>query len=75
MNGALGRFMGSQSLSRKTRLAVHCGLLVPTLMYGSEGCVWQKKYESRINAVEMKALRSMIDVKLSDRIRNRVIEE
>jgi hypothetical protein len=51
------------------------GVLLPTLMYGSEGWVWQKKHTSRVNAVEMQALRSMIGVKLSDRVRNDVIRE
>ncbi|KAI5642326.1 reverse transcriptase (RNA-dependent DNA polymerase) domain-containing protein [Phthorimaea operculella] len=74
-NGALHAFMNSQKVSNKARLAVHRGVLVPTLMYGSESWVWQKKHESRINAVEMRALRSMIGVKLSDRIRNSVIRE
>jgi hypothetical protein len=46
-----------------------------TLMYGSESWVYQKKHTSRINAVEMRALRSMIGVKLSDRVRNEVIRE
>ncbi|KAI5644163.1 reverse transcriptase (RNA-dependent DNA polymerase) domain-containing protein [Phthorimaea operculella] len=75
VNGALHAFMNSQKVSNKARLAVHRGVLVPTLMYGSESWVWQKKHESRINAVEMRALRSMIGVKLSDRIRNSVIRE
>ncbi|KAI5639199.1 reverse transcriptase (RNA-dependent DNA polymerase) domain-containing protein [Phthorimaea operculella] len=75
VNGALHAFMNSQKVSNKARLAVHRGVLVPTLMYGSESWVWQKKHESRINAVEMRALRSMIGVKLSDKIRNSVIRE
>jgi hypothetical protein len=44
-------------------------------MYGSESWVWQKKHISRVNAVEMRALRSMIGVKLSGRVRNEVIRE
>ncbi|KAF9790000.1 hypothetical protein SFRURICE_002365 [Spodoptera frugiperda] len=44
-------------------------------MYGSESLVWQKKHESRINAVEMRALRSMCGVKLSDRVKNSVVRE
>uniref|UniRef100_A0A2H1WZZ7 SFRICE_022573 n=1 Tax=Spodoptera frugiperda TaxID=7108 RepID=A0A2H1WZZ7_SPOFR len=35
----------------------------------------QKKHESRINAVEMRALRSMCGVKLSDRVKNSVVRE
>ncbi|GBP39396.1 hypothetical protein EVAR_95848_1 [Eumeta japonica] len=39
-------------------------------MYGSESCVWQKKNESRINAVEMRSLRNMCGVFLKDRCKN-----
>ena len=62
-------------MSKKGRLAVHRGVLVPTLMYGSECWVWQKKNESRIWAVEMRALRSMCGVSIVDRVRNEVIRE
>ena len=75
VNDALHSFMSSRKVSQRARLAVHRGVLVSTLMYGSESWVWQKKHESRINAVEMRALRSMIGVKLSDRVRNSVIRE
>jgi hypothetical protein len=34
-----------------------------------------KKYVSRMNEVELRALRSMIGVKLSDRVRNEVIRD
>lgn len=36
VTGALCTFMGNQSLSSKARLAVRRGVLVPTLIYGSE---------------------------------------
>jgi hypothetical protein len=65
--GALHAFMGSRVVSKKAQLAVHNGVLLPTLMYGSESWVWQKKHTSRVNAVEIRALRSMIGVELSDR--------
>ena len=32
-------------MSEKARLAVHNGVLVPTLMYGSECWVWQTRLE------------------------------
>ncbi|CAK1580205.1 unnamed protein product [Parnassius mnemosyne] len=67
--------MSSRKVSNKASLVVHERVLVPTLMYGSESWVWQKKHESRINAVEMRAFRSMIGVKLSDRIRNSEIRK
>ncbi|GBP27034.1 hypothetical protein EVAR_11269_1 [Eumeta japonica] len=39
-------------------------------MYGSEGWAWQKKNESKINALEMRSLRSMCGVSRKDRCRN-----
>jgi hypothetical protein len=53
LNGALHAFMGSRVVAQKTQLAVHNGVLLPILMYGSESWVWQKKHTSRVNAVEM----------------------
>jgi hypothetical protein len=44
-------------------------------MYERDSWVWQKKHTSRVNVVEMRALRSMISIKLSDRIRNEVVRE
>ena len=75
VNGTLISFVASQNVSQKARLAVHNGVLVPTLMYGSESWVWQKKHESKINAVEMRSLRSMCGVTLNDRLRNDLIRE
>ncbi|GBP94201.1 hypothetical protein EVAR_69556_1 [Eumeta japonica] len=43
------------------RACIHDGVLTSTLMYGSESWVWQKKNERRINAVEMRSLRSAED--------------
>jgi hypothetical protein len=75
VNGALHDFMGSRVVSKKAQRSVHSGVLLPTLIYGSESWVWQKKHTSRVNAVEMRALSSMIGVKLSGRVRNEVIRE
>ncbi|GBP77341.1 hypothetical protein EVAR_54713_1 [Eumeta japonica] len=52
----------------KARLAIHNGVLIP--MYGSESWIWQKKNDSRINAVETGSLRSMCAVSRKDRCRN-----
>lgn len=75
INGALHSFVSRKGISQKARLAVHNGVLAPTLMYGSECWAWKKQSESRINAVEMRSLRSMCGVKLIDRVRNEIIRE
>jgi hypothetical protein len=53
VNGALHAFMNRWVVSKKAQLAVHNGVLLPTLMHGSESWVWQKKHTSKVNAVEM----------------------
>ena len=54
-------------------MAIHNAILIPTLLYGSESWVCQKKHESMINAVEMRSLRRICRVTLADRIRNEII--
>ncbi|GBP09789.1 hypothetical protein EVAR_81067_1 [Eumeta japonica] len=36
MNGALLAVMNNKSVSRHARLAIHSGILIPTLVYGNE---------------------------------------
>ncbi|GBP15970.1 hypothetical protein EVAR_12550_1 [Eumeta japonica] len=45
-NGALLAIMNSKYVSRQVHLAIHNGVLIPTLMYDSESWVWQKSDES-----------------------------
>ena len=53
VNGALAALMRRQNVTIAARLAVHNAVLVPTLLYGSETWVLQKKNEKKNNAVEM----------------------
>ncbi|GBP84313.1 hypothetical protein EVAR_66301_1 [Eumeta japonica] len=39
-NGTLLAIMNSKGVSRQARLPLHNGILIPTLMYGSENWVW-----------------------------------
>jgi hypothetical protein len=48
VNGALYAFMNSRVVSKKAQLAVHNEVLLPTLMYGSESWVWQKKHKMEV---------------------------
>ena len=45
VNGALAALMRRQNVSTAVRLAVHDAVLVPTLLYGSEMWILQKKNE------------------------------
>lgn len=67
-----GAFVTNKNVSKRTRLAVHNGVLVSTLRVANIG---QKKHESRINAVLMRPVRSMCDVKISDAVRIVVLRE
>ena len=65
--------MRRPNVSTTARLAVHNAVLVPTLLYGSETWILQKKNERKMNAVEMRSLRRICEVSLADRIRNEKI--
>ena len=70
VNGALAALMRRRNVSTAAPLAVHNAVLVPTLIYGSEMWVLQKKNKRKMNAVEMRSLRRICGVSLADRIRN-----
>ncbi|GBP09875.1 hypothetical protein EVAR_92428_1 [Eumeta japonica] len=74
VNGALHAIMSSKSVSQQARLAIHNGVLIPTLIYGSEGWVWQKKNKRRINVVKMRFLRNMCAVSLKDDVKTTITE-
>lgn len=75
VSGALHCMMASRTVSKEARLAVHNSVFVPTLMYGSESWVWQKKHASKVNACEMRVLRSICGVTRRERVRNVTVRE
>ncbi|GBP03658.1 hypothetical protein EVAR_2411_1 [Eumeta japonica] len=75
VNRALLAIMNSKSISRQARFGIHNEVFIPTLIYGSESWVWQKKNESRINEVEMRSLRSICGVSQKDRCRNSYVRK
>ena len=56
VNGALAALMRRQNVSTAARLAVYNAVLVPSMLYGSETRVLQKKNERKMNTVEMRSL-------------------
>ncbi|CAG4954309.1 unnamed protein product [Parnassius apollo] len=72
-NGALNALVKRQGMVKSARLAIHNAVLVPTLLYGSETWVCQKKHKSKLNVVEMRSIRKMCGVTLADRKRNEEI--
>ena len=67
------RLLECQSISQKARQEVKNAVLMPTLLYGSEAWLCQKKHVSKVNAVEMRSLRKLCGVTLTNRIRNEEI--
>ena len=47
VNGALAALMRRRNISTAARLAVHNAVLVPTLLYGSETCVYRRRMKER----------------------------
>ena len=62
--------MRRPNVSTAARLAVNNAVLVPTLLYGSQTWVLQKKKERSMNAVEMQSLHRICGVSLAVQIRN-----
>ena len=73
--GATACIAKNQNISKNARLAVRSGILLPTLMYGSEAWTVNESEISKVHTVEMDFLRSMIGKKRSDRVRNDFVRE
>ena len=50
-------------------------LLMPVLMYGSGKMIWKKEERSRIRAVQMDKIRSLLGIRRMDRVPNAWIRE
>lgn len=71
VNGAMHAFMSSRKVSKNARMCMDGYLFVH--MYVSGYWVWQTKHESIINATEMRALRIMARLPLTDKLQYSVI--
>ena len=65
--------LGKKEINTKTKLQVYNSIYVPTLTYGSESWIINKRIESRITASEMKCLRKIQGVTKRDKLRNQNI--
>ena len=54
---------------------LHESLLVPILKYGSETMIWREKERSRIRAVQMDNLRSLLGIRRMDKVPNAWIKQ
>ena len=63
------------------RLSLECasvlrdGKLLPVLMYSSKTMVWNKRYRSKVQCVQMDNLRGVLGVRRIDKMRNERITE
>ena len=73
--GAIKSLVNTKGLSMECTRVLHESMLVQTLLYGSEITVWYEKYRSRVQAVQMDNLRSVLGVRRIDRMRNERIRE
>lgn len=61
--GAIRVIINTKVLSLECTRILHECMLVPTLVSGSETLVWKKKENSRIRAVKIDNLKSMLGVR------------
>jgi hypothetical protein len=73
--GAIKSLVNAKSLSLECTRVLHESMLLPVLMYGSEAMVWNPKYRSKVQAVQMDNLRGILGVRRIDKMRNEHIRE
>jgi hypothetical protein len=75
VSGAIKLMVNVKGLSLKCAKVLHESMLVPVLMYGSETMVWNPKYRSKMQAVQMDNLRGVLGIRRTDKVRNEYIRE
>jgi len=73
--GAIKSLVNVKGLSLECARVLHEGMLLPVLLYGSETMVWNKKYRSKVQCVQMDNLRGVLGVRRIDKERNERIRE
>lgn len=68
--GCMGDVVKRECISKEAKIAVYKTVMVPTLLYGSESWVCQKRHLSKVNAVGMDYLRRVCGKNRRDRVRN-----
>ena len=73
--GAIRHLLNVMGLHHECAMVLCETLLIPVLMYGSEKLIWKKKEWSRIRAVCMDNLRSVLGIRRIDTVSNAWIRE
>ena len=63
-------FLRNKNISRETKMKVYRSVYVPTLLYGCENWVLNRRQEQRIVAMQMKYIRRVTGSRRLDKIRN-----
>ena len=66
---------GNKELSSEAKMTVYNAVVVPTLVYGCETWVLKDRDKTRLQAAEMKVLRSVVGVTRLECVRNEAIRE
>src|SRR5678815_3865859 len=72
---AIKSLVNVKGLSLECARVLHEGMLLPVLLYSSETMVWNKKYRSKVQCVQIDNLRGVLGVRRIDKVRNELIRE
>ena len=68
--GALKSLMNNRGLGIKTKKCLYEGVIAPTALYEAEAWGMRSAERRKVNVLEMKCLRSLVEVSRMDRVRN-----
>ena len=71
--GALSDVWQKRNMSREAKMGMYEGIIQPSLLYGSEVWVLNKRERKKMQAVEMSCLRNICGTRRNDRVRNEEI--
>ena len=63
----------NRGLGIKAKKCLYEGVIVPTALYGAEAWCMRSAERRKVNALEMKCLRSLVVVSRMDRVRNELL--
>ena len=66
MSRAIRSLVNGRGLQLECARVLHETLLVPVLMYGSDIMIWKEEERSRIRAVQMDKIRSLLGIRRMD---------
>ena len=69
-HGELKSGLSNRILGIKAKKGLHEGVIVPTSLYGAEAWGTRTAERRKVNVLEMKCLRSLVEVSRMDRVRN-----